>query len=261
MKDLERLLQVMVRLRDPQGGCPWDLAQDFTSIAPYTIEEAYEVADAIDRGDRLALKDELGDLLFQVVFHARLAEEEGSFDFADVAGSVADKLVRRHPHVFGDTVYSSEAEQHAAWEHIKALERGADASAFDGVPLALPALARATKLQRRAARVGFDWSELSPVFAKVEEELGELHAALDAGEDGQRLAEELGDLLFACGNLARHLKVDAEAALRAANEKFVRRFQYIEATLRAEDRLPEEFDLDQLDDLWEEAKRQERIAD
>lgn len=261
MEELERLLWVMARLRDPQGGCPWDLAQDFASIAPYTIEEAYEVADAISRGNRAALKDELGDLLFQVVFHARLAQEEGSFDFASIAAAVADKLVRRHPHVFGETTYASESEQHAAWEQIKAAERGAEASVFAGVPLALPALARAAKLQQRAARVGFDWPEAAPVLAKVEEELGELQSALSATEDHRRVAEELGDLLFACVNLARHLRVDPEAALRAASDKFVRRFQRIETVLREQDRLPEDLDLDQLDNLWEDAKAQERLAD
>lgn len=261
LSELERLLQVMARLRDPERGCPWDRAQDFTTIAPYTIEEAYEVADAIARSDRAALKDELGDLLFQVVFHARLAEEEGSFDFAAVAEAVASKLIRRHPHVFGDTRYASDAEQHAAWEQIKAAERGAKAGVFAGVPLALPALTRATKLQQRAARVGFDWSALVPVLAKLDEELGELRAALDAGEERQRLSEELGDLLFACANLARHLQLDPEAVLRAANDKFMRRFQHIEATLREQDRRPEDADLAELDALWEDAKLRERSAD
>jgi nucleoside triphosphate diphosphatase len=262
MTELERLLQVMARLRDPERGCPWDVEQTFATIAPYTIEEAYEVAEAIARDDPSALKDELGDLLLQVVFHARMAEETGEFDFRDVAGAIAAKLIRRHPHVFADVEYADAAEQTADWERIKAEERAAAGqhSVFDGVPLALPALARAAKLQKRAARVGFDWPSIEPVLDKLDEELAELRAALAAGEPSERLAEELGDLLFVCANLGRHLHTDPETALRAANDKFVRRFRRIEALLREQDRQPEDLTLAELDALWEQAKSEERAA-
>ena len=209
---LDRLLAIMARLRDKERGCPWDREQDFATIAPYTIEEAYEVADAVARGDTAALKDELGDLLFQVVFHARIAEEAGLFDFADVAAAIADKMVRRHPHVFGDVDIASAAAQTAAWEEHKAGERAARAQAagrgesvLDGVALALPALLRAAKIQRRAARIGFDWSQPRPVMAKLIEEIGELEAELDGGADPARIEDEVGDLLFAAANLARKL--------------------------------------------------------
>ena len=221
----------MAALRDPDTGCPWDVAQDFASIAPYTIEEAYEVADAIARGDIADLRDELGDLLLQVVFHARIAEEAGHFDFTAVAAAISDKLVRRHPHVFGDQGKISAAAQTANWETLKAAERAANAAAkgrpesvLDGVPLPFPALLRAYKLQRRAARVGFDWPELAPVAAKVEEEWAELTAEIDNAGDKARLTDEVGDMLFAVVNLARHLDIDPEAALRAGNAKFERRF-------------------------------------
>ena len=262
MTELERLLQVMARLRDPERGCPWDVQQTFATIAPYTIEEAYEVAEAIARDDPTALKDELGDLLLQVVFHARMAEEAGEFDFRDVAGAIAAKLIRRHPHVFADVEYADAAEQTAGWERIKAAERAAAGqhSVFDGVPLALPALARAAKLQKRAARVGFDWPSIEPVLDKLDEELAELRAALAAGEPSERLAEELGDLLFVCANLGRHLHTDPETALRAANDKFVRRFRRIEALLDEQGRRAEDLSLAELDALWEQAKAEERAA-
>jgi ATP diphosphatase len=263
---IARLLHVMARLRAPQGGCPWDLEQDFASIAPYTIEEAYEVADAIARGDMADLEDELGDLLLQVVYHARMAEEAGHFDFARVAAGIAEKMIRRHPHVFGEAEVASAAAQTRAWEETKALEREAKAGArgagrrglLDDLPLALPALTRAQKLQRRAARVGFDWPALAPVVAKIEEELAELKAELADAAPKERLADEVGDLLFALVNLARHLEVDGEAALRATNAKFERRFRAIEDALRARGRRLEEASLDEMEALWQEAKAAER---
>ncbi|KPF75165.1 nucleoside triphosphate hydrolase [alpha proteobacterium AAP81b] len=233
MSDISRLLAIMARLRDPAAGCPWDLAQDFASIAPYTIEEAYEVADAIERGDLADLKGELGDLLLQVVFHARMAEEAGQFGFGDVVTSICDKMERRHPHIFGDVAADCAAAVKANWEAIKAAERaavaGAAGSALDGVATALPALMRAEKLQSRAARVGFDWPDVAGVAAKVKEELAELAAATDTAHR----AEEAGDLLFAVVNLCRHHGIDPEAALRAGNAKFERRFRAMEA--RADD--------------------------
>lgn len=257
---LPRLIAIMARLRDPKRGCPWDLEQDFASIAPYTIEEAYEVADAIERADLGDLRDELGDLLLQVVYHARMAEEAGAFAFADVARGVADKMVRRHPHVFGAESRDKTAEQQTRdWEAIKAAERAGRpqaASALDGVAPGLPALTRAVKLQNRAARVGFDWPHAGAVLDKIAEETAELVEARDAGPD--RVAEEFGDLMFVMANLARHLKIDPEAALRAANAKFQRRFHAIEAGLRALGRTPAESDLAEMDALWEAAKRAER---
>ena len=264
---IARLLEVMARLRDPDGGCPWDLEQSFETIAPYTIEEAYEVAEAIRLGDRAALRDELGDLLLQVVFHAQMAREDGSFDFDEVAKGIAEKMIRRHPNVFGED--DSEARRSApaqmrAWEAQKAAERDARAqaegrtpSALDGVALALPALLRAEKLQKRAARVGFDWPEAAPVFDKVLEEVAELREAA-AGRGPAAMTAELGDLLFACVNLARHLGVDPEAALRGANATFTARFRHMEAALAASGRTAEEVGLAELDRLWEEAKRAER---
>ena len=268
---IDRLLEVMARLRDPDGGCPWDLEQSFETIAPYTIEEAYEVAEAIRQGDRAALRDELGDLLLQVVFHAQMAREDGSFDFDAVARGIAEKMIRRHPHVFGgedgDARVSAPA-QTRAWEAQKAAEREASAAAegrrpsvLDGVALALPALLRAEKLQKRAARVGFDWPASAPVFDKVVEEVDELRdAASSQASDpaGTAVAEELGDLLFACVNLARHLGVDAEAALRGANAKFTARFHHVEAALAESGRSAEEVGPAELDRLWENAKRTER---
>lgn len=254
----ERLRQVMARLRDPESGCPWDLKQDFESIAPYTIEEAYEVADAIERGDRDGLRDELGDLLFQVYFHARMAEEEEAFDVADVARSVADKLVRRHPHVFGDRQAGSDEELRRHWERDKLAEKDADSSALDGVGAAMPALMRAAKLQRRAAALGFDWPEPAPVVDKIREELDELGREM-AGDApaNSRLEDEMGDLLFACVNLARHLRVDPEAALRRANAKFERRFRAVERQAREAGQDPAELPLEILDGYWDRAKDDE----
>ncbi|MEC7676578.1 MAG: nucleoside triphosphate pyrophosphohydrolase [Pseudomonadota bacterium] len=262
---LLNLLTLMAQLRDPDTGCPWDVQQDFASIAPYTIEEAYEVADAIARGDIADLRDELGDLLLQVVFHARIAEEAGHFDFTAVAAAISDKLVRRHPHVFGDQGKFSAATQSASWESLKAAERAANAAAkgrpesvLDGVPLPFPALLRAYKLQRRAARVGFDWPELAPVAAKVEEEWGELTAEIDNPGDQARLTEEVGDLLFAVVNLARHLEIDPEAALRAGNAKFERRFRAVEDGFREKGRQMAAASLEDMEVLWNAAKASEK---
>ena len=240
MKEIEDLLEIMRRLRDPQTGCPWDREQTFRTIAPYTLEEAYEVADAIERDDLAGLKDELGDLLFQVVFHARMAEEAGRFGFADVARGLAEKMRRRHPHVFGDARVEDAAAQTEAWEAHKAREaeaRGEPRGALDGIPVGLPSLVRAQKLGKRAARVGFDWPDVGGVLAKLEEETGELREAVDGlPEAPERAEEELGDLLFTLANLARHLGADAEGALRRANLKFEQRFGYIEARLAADGR-------------------------
>jgi nucleoside triphosphate diphosphatase len=274
---LQDLLEVMRRLRDPQGGCPWDLAQDFASIAPHTLEEAYEVVDAIERGAPPDIRDELGDLLFQVVFHARLGEERGWFAFGDVAAGIAAKLRRRHPHVFGEGAATDVAAQGATWERIKAEERGAggDDAALAGVARSLPALSRAAKLGKRAGRVGFDWPDAAGVRDKVAEELAELDEVLAearepaAGESGAggefagaaaealaaRRAEELGDLLFAVANWGRHLGIDPEEALRAANRKFERRFAAVEAAARARNRPLETLTAPEWDALWVEAKR------
>ncbi|HUC61791.1 MAG TPA: nucleoside triphosphate pyrophosphohydrolase [Alphaproteobacteria bacterium] len=268
-RPIDDLLAVMARLRDPQTGCPWDVKQDFATIAPYTIEEAYEVADAIARRDLVALRDELGDLLLQVVFHARMAEEQGRFDFEDVARGIADKMVRRHPHVFGNAVVRDAATQRVAWESHKAAERAAQSvraggirapSALDGVALALPALLRAAKLQRRAARVGFDWKTPAPILAKIEEELAELRAEMKSKGRGRRarLADELGDLLFSVVNLARRLELDPEAALRGANAKFERRFRRVEALLRAAGKSAEGASLAEMEALWQRTKLEER---
>ena len=261
----------MARLRDPVGGCPWDLEQSFETIAPYTIEEAYEVAEAIRQDDREALRDELGDLLLQVVFHAQMAREDGSFDFDAVARGIAEKMIRRHPNVFTDEesdARHSAPAQMRSWEAQKAAEREAKAKAegrrfsvLDGVALALPALLRAEKLQKRAARVGFDWPHQRPVFDKVLEEVAELREAAAATESpnaaASSVSEEVGDLLFACVNLARHLGVEPEAALRAANAKFTARFRHVEAVLAESGRHTAEVDLAELDRLWEDAKRAE----
>jgi len=256
--DVERLLAIMALLRDPERGCPWDREQDFASIAPYTLEEAYEVEDAIRRGDFEALRDELGDLLLQVVYHARMAEEAGRFAFPDVVASIVAKLVRRHPHVFGDAeVEDAEAQTHS-WEALKADERAratdGRAGALDGVPGALPALARSAKLQRRAARVGFDWADDDGALAKLEEELGELAAEVRAGGPRERVEAELGDLLFAAASLARRLALDPETALRAANARFEARFRAMEARLEARGRAPEEFDRDEWLALWKQVR-------
>ena len=262
-----RLVEIMARLRAPEGGCPWDVEQTFATIAPYTIEEAYEVADAIERGNLSDLKDELGDLLLQVVFHARMAEEEGAFDFADVARAINDKMVRRHPHVFGDVSHRDVAEQTRAWEAMKAGERAAkradgSASVLDGVPTGLPALTRALKLSQRAARVGFVWPSAAEVLAKLREEVAELEAEVAAG-DVDKAREELGDVLFVCANLARELDVEPEAALRTTNAKFARRFRGIERRLAERGKRPDQSDLAEMDALWEEVKAAERagIAD
>lgn len=264
---IERLKAVMARLRHPTEGCPWDVEQNFATIAPYTIEEAYEVADAIERDDLSALKEELGDLLFQVVFHARMAEEAGLFSFDDVAAALADKMIRRHPHVFADAAVRDASHQTVAWEAHKAAERKAkadgdgDASALDGVPVGLPALTRAQKIQRRAARVGFDWAEPLPALEKVAEEIGELRAELAAQpHDAGRIAEEIGDLLFACVNVARLAGTDAETSLRHATAKFERRFRRVEDALAARGKTPETSTLAEMDKLWNAAKEDERRA-
>ena len=263
MTPVDRLNAIMVRLRDPDGGCPWDVEQTFRTIAPYTIEEAYEVADAIERGDWNDLKGELGDLLFQVVFHARMAEEQGLFAFDDVATAIADKLERRHPHVFGpngplEAARADGAAQKARWEDIKAGERKAKAQhgVLDDVPVGLPALARAAKLTKRAARVGFDWPSTDEVFDKFVEEVAELRAEIAAG-DVEKAREEIGDLLFVMANLARKLGLEPEDALRGTNAKFVRRFAFIEAELARTGRTPEQSDLAEMDRLWDAAKAAE----
>lgn len=254
MAAIDDVLEIMARLRDPERGCPWDVAQDFRSIAPHTIEEAYEVADAIEAGDLdEGLRDELGDLLLQVVYHARMAAEAGRFDFDDVAAALAAKLVRRHPHVFGDTAADSATERERLWEREKAAERsrrhGDDDSALAGVTLGLPALARAQKLQRRAARVGFDWPDAAGAAAKVREELDELEAA-----DAEAREAEVGDLLFAAVNLARHHGVDAETALRRGAARFERRFRALERRARAAGASPDELTLEQLEAHWQAVK-------
>ena len=257
---LARLIAIMARLRDPQGGCPWDLEQSFATIAPYTVEEAYEVADAIERGDLGDLKEELGDLLLQVVYHAQMAREQQAFDFNAVAEAICEKMIRRHPHVFGEASHHDAAEQTVAWEAIKAEERAQKAKAtsvLDGVPVGLPAMTRAVKLTARAARVGFDWPSTREVLDKLREELAELEVEIEAG-DTAKAREELGDLLFVCANLARKLDVEPEDALRSANAKFARRFGFIEAALAKTGRGPDQSDLAEMDGLWNEAKRAER---
>ncbi|WP_416310600.1 nucleoside triphosphate pyrophosphohydrolase [Pseudomonas sp. W03] len=271
MYKLDDLLHLMARLRDPQNGCPWDLKQSYATIVPYTLEEAYEVADAIERGDFDHLREELGDLLFQVVYYAQLAREEGRFEFDAVVDGITRKLVRRHPHVFPDgDLYGKpdpakleEAAVKQRWEELKAEERAAKAaepvqlSLLDDVPHALPALSRANKLQKRASQVGFDWADALPVVDKVCEELDEVLEAM-AGNDTEAQAEEVGDLLFVVVNLARKLKVDPETALRAANAKFERRFRYIETALRDQGRSLEGTSLEEMDELWGAAKRDEK---
>lgn len=262
---MQDLLQLMARLRDPQHGCPWDLEQTFSSIVPHTLEECYELADTIERGDTSALRDELGDLLFQVVFYVQLAREQQLFEFEDVIDNLVNKLLRRHPHVFpggtlagGETGPKVDSEGvHRQWEAIKAEERADKKmrSALDDIPLNLPALSRAAKLQRRAARVGFDWDEPDPVVAKIHEELEELRVARQQA-DAEEIAAEMGDVLFACVNLARHLGVDPEAALRATGRKFERRFRYVEQRLKARGETTEAADLATMDEFWDEAKRE-----
>lgn len=260
---LKRLLAIMARLRDPDGGCAWDLEQTYATIAPYTVEEAYEVADAIERGDLNDLRDELGDLLLQVVFHSRMAEEAGAFAFDDVAEAICAKMIRRHPHVFAAAAHRDSAQQTVAWEVIKAEERArkakadAPASLLDDVPVGLPALTRAVKLTKRAARVGFTWTETAEVLAKLREEVGELEREVDAG-DVVRLRDELGDVLFVCANIGRMLDIDPEDALRSSNAKFIRRFSHIERELAADGRTPDQSDLAEMDALWDAAKAAER---
>lgn len=257
------LARIMARLRDPDGGCPWDLEQDFSTIAPYTIEEAYEVADAIERGDMGDLRDELGDLLFQVMFHSRMAEEAGAFALADVVAAINDKMIRRHPHVFGEKDVRSAHEQTVAWEVMKAAERArkaapeGPASALDGVARALPALLRAEKLQKRAARTGFDWTETPPIFDKLEEEVAEVKEAI-AGGKADEIEDEIGDLLFVAANLARRLNVDPEQALRKANAKFERRFRAMEAAAAAEGVDFASLSLDAQEAYWQRVKATER---
>ncbi len=270
-KDIADLLAIMSQLRSPDGGCPWDIEQDFASIAPYTIEEAYEVADAIQRGDFVDLRDELGDLLLQVVFHAQMAQERGLFQFGDVVEAICAKLIRRHPHVFGEIRDLSPDQVKSLWGDIKRQEKAERAAAraaaglapensggaLDGVPQALPALTRAVKLQEKASKVGFDWNDARLVLAKVREECDELEREIDAGRP-EAIKDELGDLFFALANLARHADADPEATLRGANAKFERRFAFIEARLSERGTRPEQSTLEEMDTLWDEAKAAER---
>jgi ATP diphosphatase len=267
-KDISRLIDIMRALRDPSDGCPWDVEQTFQTIAPYTIEEAYEVADAIARGDFVDLREELGDLLLQVVYHARMAEEAGVFDFGDVVEAITTKMVRRHPHVFGDAEARSAGAAKGSWDKIKAQEKAERRARrvalelgredhkeghLDGIPLALPALTRALKLQETAAKVGFDWKELEPVVDKIEEEIGELRVAM-ATHDRAAMKDEFGDLLFAVVNFGRHLGVDPEAALAGTNHKFRDRFHYVEAAILAKGKTLEESSLEEMEALWQQAK-------
>lgn len=275
--DIARLLAIMARLRAPEDGCPWDIEQTFATIAPYTIEEAYEVADAIHRGDADALRDELGDLLFQVVFHARMAEEAGSFAFADVLESICDKMIRRHPHVFADASVADAAAQTRAWERHKAAERAAaaastatstatsagdngdpPASVLDDVPHALPALLRGHKLQKRAALIGFDWPDAAGALDKLDEELAELREAVAEDASADAIADEMGDVLFCCANVARKLGLDAEEVMRQANRKFERRFKRVEELAHSQNQDAAAMPLDALEALWQQAKREQR---
>jgi len=255
---MEKLLEIMVALRDPQSGCPWDIKQTFQTIIPYTLEEAYEVADAIESGDMQELKSELGDLLFQIVFYAQMAKEQGEFEFNDVVEAVSEKLKRRHPHVFSNVDCKDEAALHEAWENSKATERDSQAEAnkasiLDGVAKALPSLKRAQKLQKRAAREGFDWPDIEPVLEKIEEEIQELRHAVQVNNQTS-IFEETGDILFSCVNLARHLNVDAEESLRGCNQKFEQRFAYIERALNKSGRAFKSCTIEELEILWQEAK-------
>lgn len=254
---IEDLLEIMAQLRKPETGCPWDLQQDFRSIAPYTLEEAYEVVDAIEQGEECALKEELGDLLFQVVYHAQMAHEAGWFDFNAVIAGICEKMVRRHPHVFGDDVIKTAAAQTRAWELHKQRERGRQGSVLDSVPLALPALTRAAKLQKRASRVGFDWPSIHGVSDKVEEELEELCEEIQSNAGADALMDEAGDLLFAVVNMVRHAGIDPEAALRQGNRKFSRRFRMVEKLSEAAGMTVAETDLDTLDCYWDQVKELE----
>jgi nucleoside triphosphate diphosphatase len=269
--DIQRLIEIMVALRDPATGCPWDIVQNFASIAPYTIEEAYEVADAIERGDMPDLEEELGDLLLQVVYHARMAEEAGAFAFGDVVMAITSKMIRRHPHVFGDEEARGAGMAKGMWERIKGEEKAAKRAArvargldpednghgfLDGVPVALPALTRALKLQQKAAQVGFDWSEAEPILAKIEEEIGELRSAM-ADKDAAAMKDEFGDVLFALVNFGRHLGIEAEAALGGTNEKFRNRFHEVERALTARNETLQAATLEEMEALWQQAKRLE----
>jgi ATP diphosphatase len=265
-RDIGRLLEIMAALRTPGTGCPWDLEQSFSTIAPYTLEEAYEVADAIARGDLADLREELGDLLLQVVFHARMAQEQGSFDFGGVVEAITEKLIRRHPHVFGEARDLSSRQVEGLWDRIKGEEKAERAArggkpdetgALAGVPLALPALTRALKLQAKAGKVGFDWNDPMAVLSKIREECDEIEAEIASG-DRQKAAAEVGDLLFAVVNLARHLDADPEAILRTANQKFSRRFSSIEQALAAQGRRPQDATLAEMDALWDAAKAAEK---
>lgn len=271
-KDISRLIEIMAALRDPKTGCPWDIEQDFASIAPYTVEEAYEVADAIARGDKDDLRDELGDLLLQVVYHAQMAEEAQEFAFGDVVQAITEKMIRRHPHVFGDEEARSAGMAKGMWEKIKAeekalkrqarIDRGLDpedhgAGFLDSIPVALPALTRALKLQEKAARVGFDWKEAGPILDKIEEEIGELREAM-AGGDATSMQDELGDVIFSLVNLGRHLKIDSEAALSGTNEKFRSRFHHVERALNASGSSLEASSLNEMEELWQQAKTANR---
>ena len=261
MDNMKKLLDIMETLRDPKDGCAWDVEQTFETIAPYTIEEAYEVAEAVDNNDMDGLKDELGDLLFQTVFHARMAEEAGQFNFADVVDAISDKMIRRHPHVFADESYRDAEQQTIAWEEQKAQERAdkKQTSILDGVTVGLPALTRAVKLQKRAARVGFDWPETSQVIDKLQEEMVELSEELIKNkQDADKIEEEFGDMMFVYANLARHLKIDPEKALRRANTKFTNRFNKIEQYIENEDKLFNQYTLDELESFWDRAKNEER---
>lgn len=259
MSSIDRLLTLMSRLRNPDGGCPWDLQQNFATIAPYTIEEAYEVADAIGRKDLGDLRAELGDLLFQVVFHSQLAKEQGAFGFDDVVTAICDKMERRHPHVFGDAHIDNAAAQNVAWEEHKRRERAVtNDSVLADVPVALPALTRANKLGKRAAQVGFEWADISGAIDKVHEEIDELKAEIASGADKDAMAQEIGDLLFSLVNVCRYLQIDPENALRGTNSKFERRFRYIEQRLKEQGRSPTDASLEEMDALWEEAKAQGR---
>ena len=260
MKSMSQLLEIMSALRAPKTGCPWDIKQTFESIVPYTLEEAYEVADSIERGRMDELKDELGDLLFQVVFYAQMAKEQGLFEFDDIVAAINDKLVRRHPHVFADAEYKDEQTLNDAWEDAKSSERDQKAetdqvSALAGVAMSLPALKRAQKLQKRAARVGFDWPEMAPVWDKLSEEMHELREAVEA-QDQAHIFDEMGDLLFSCVNLARHLGVDAEEALRQGNQKFSSRFEHLETELNQQKRQIQACDIEELEQLWQASKQQ-----
>lgn len=258
MNNINSLLEIMVALRAPETGCPWDIKQTFESIVPYTLEEAYEVADSIERGQMSELKEELGDLLFQVVFYAQMAREQGLFEFDDVLQAINDKLVRRHPHVFAGADFKDEQSLNEAWELSKAAERDQkaeteQASVLDGVASALPALKRAQKLQKRAARVGFDWPDVTPVWDKLHEEVEELKQAV-ANDDRENSFDEMGDLLFSCVNLARHLGIDAEEALRHGNRKFINRFSHLEKEIKQQNKSIQDCNLETLEILWQQAK-------